>query len=116
MVNNSNNIFAIKVLQNSTFCLLVDSLQDRQINAKEISLAEQLSVCLSNGAIPVYASSGGESRLFPFWEVLDQEWRQSVVFIPRPRLAHLVPILQAFDENTRVEMQRQVWPLLSSPP
>ncbi|CDI98613.1 exostosin 3 [Echinococcus multilocularis] len=96
-----------EILENSTFCLLVDSLLDNRVNGSEIGLGEQLTACLTSGAIPVFASSGGESRLFPFWEVLEQQWRQSVVFIPRPRIAHLVPILRAFDRKTLVEMQRQ---------
>ncbi|VDM18583.1 unnamed protein product [Hydatigera taeniaeformis] len=98
---------SIEILKNSTFCLLVDSLLDSRVNKSEVGLGEQLIACLSNGAIPVFASSGGESQLFPFWEVLEQQWRRSVVFIPRPRLSHLLPLLHAFDEKILVEMQRQ---------
>uniref|UniRef100_A0A5K3G201 Glyco_transf_64 domain-containing protein n=1 Tax=Mesocestoides corti TaxID=53468 RepID=A0A5K3G201_MESCO len=95
------------VLGNSTFCLLVDNLGTNPADNNSGELGEQLATCLSNGAVPVFASNGAESRLFPFWEVLEPQWRQAVIFIPRARLPHLVYFLKTVDENTRIEMQLQ---------
>ncbi|VDL44699.1 unnamed protein product [Hymenolepis diminuta] len=98
---------ASSILNASIFCLLIDSFQDNvQVYT---SIGEQLIACLRNAAIPVFLSRGGgiESRLFPFWEILDSQWRKAVVFLPRARLSHLVTVLRNIDENTRVEMLLQ---------
>ncbi len=98
----------MQVLRSSTFCLLVDSVS---ANPKSLfSLGNQLAVCLSNGAIPVFisAGSGTESLIFPLWEILEPLWHQAVLFLPRARLPQLLPLLRDIDTSTRVEMQRQV--------
>ncbi|VDO06460.1 unnamed protein product [Rodentolepis nana] len=98
---------ASSILSASTFCLLIDSILDNvQVYT---TIGEQLVACLCNAAIPVFLSRGGgiESRLFPFWEILDSKWRKAVVFLPRRRLPHLVTVLRSIDENTRVEMLLQ---------
>ncbi|KAM7535456.1 hypothetical protein Aperf_G00000096652 [Anoplocephala perfoliata] len=98
------------ILSVSTFCLLVDSVLDEpSVSEGSPSIGEQLIACLRNAAIPVFASRGGgvESLLFPFWEILDSNWRQAVVFLPRARLPHLVAALDNLDKNARVEMLLQ---------